>query len=269
MSMSAAFACALAYMIVRYVDNGVLAWQTMARPIVVAPLTGLLLGDLNTGIIMGGSLEAIFMGISAIGGSVPSDALSGSIIAVAYTISVGGAGAMETGLALAMTVGTIMESLNNAFKPVWAAMAAFWEKLALECNPKKFALINFLFYPVQNMPGFVAIFLSCAYGIEGIDAALAACPAWVIPGLNAAGTMMTAVGFGILLAQIWDPQICIFYFVGFIMAKSLGLSSLGIAVIAACVVITLFFLEKNIVDAKKSIGSTGATSAANSEEDFF
>ena len=51
-----------------------------------------------TGIIMGASLEAIFMGISAVGGSIPSDCLSGSIIAVAYTIVVGGDGAMETGL---------------------------------------------------------------------------------------------------------------------------------------------------------------------------
>lgn len=32
------------------------AWQTFTRPIVVAPLTGLILGDLKTGILMGASL---------------------------------------------------------------------------------------------------------------------------------------------------------------------------------------------------------------------
>ena len=61
----------LAWLIVNGVDR-VMSWQTFARPIVTAAITGLVLGDLTTGVVMGASLEAIFMGISAIGGSVPA-----------------------------------------------------------------------------------------------------------------------------------------------------------------------------------------------------
>ena len=57
----------LAWLIVNGVDR-VMSWQTFARPIVTAAITGLVLGDLTTGVVMGASLEAIFMGISAIGG---------------------------------------------------------------------------------------------------------------------------------------------------------------------------------------------------------
>ena len=99
MSITAAIICAVVYAVINWLDPYTLSWQCLNRPIVVAPLVGLLLGDFQTGIIMGASLEAIFMGISAVGGSVPSDCLSGSIIAVAYAIVVGGDGAMETGLA--------------------------------------------------------------------------------------------------------------------------------------------------------------------------
>ena len=35
----------------------------LSRPIVVAPLAGLLLGDVQTGLIVGASLESIFMGV--------------------------------------------------------------------------------------------------------------------------------------------------------------------------------------------------------------
>ena len=39
------------------------------RPIVIGPLVGLFLGDLHTGVIIGASLEAVFMGVVNIGGS--------------------------------------------------------------------------------------------------------------------------------------------------------------------------------------------------------
>ena len=39
------------------------------RPIVIGPLVGLFLGDLHTGVIIGASLEAVFMGVVNIGGA--------------------------------------------------------------------------------------------------------------------------------------------------------------------------------------------------------
>lgn len=74
MSITAAIICAVVYAVINWLDPYTLSWQCLNRPIVVAPLVGLLLGDFQTGIIMGASLEAIFMGISAVGGSVPPTA---------------------------------------------------------------------------------------------------------------------------------------------------------------------------------------------------
>ena len=72
--VTAALQICLAYYIVSLLDPVLLSWQCINRPIVVAPIAGLVLGDLHTGIIMGAALESIFMGISAIGGSIPADA---------------------------------------------------------------------------------------------------------------------------------------------------------------------------------------------------
>lgn len=252
MSITAAIICAVVYAVINWLDPYTLSWQCLNRPIVVAPLVGLLLGDFQTGIIMGASLEAIFMGISAVGGSIPSDCLSGSIIAVAYAIVVGGDGAM--------------------LMPLWAGLAPYWERLASECKPNKFRAISMVVNFIACLPGAAIIFLGVAFGIEGLQAGLAACPAWVMTGLAAAGTMMTAVGFGILLSMIWSTDIAVFFFVGFICAKSLGLSSLGIAVIGAAIALTLFFIDKRIIDAKNAVAAApaaGAATPANSEEDFF
>lgn len=269
MSVSAGIICAVAYWVFLMVDQNLLSWQCLSRPIVVAPIVGLLLGDFNTGIIMGAQLEALYMGISAIGGAIPSDALSGSIIAVAYTILVGGDGAMETGLALSMTIGTVMASFNSIVMALVSALAPYWEKLAAECEPVKFKIQTLVVAGLSAAVSAIVVFFGVAFGVDGLSSALAACPAWVLTGFGAAGSMMTAVGFGILLAMIWDPAICVFYFVGFICAMSLGLSSLGIAVIGAAIALTLFFVQKDIVDAKKSGGTAAASGPANSEEDFF
>ena len=277
MSIQAGVLCALVYVLLYALDYGFLSWQCLIRPIVVAPLTGLVLGDLSTGIVMGASLEAIFMGISAVGGSVPSDALSGSIIAVAYAILVGGDSAVETGLALAITIGTVMASISSMLNALWGGLAPFWERLAAECNPKKFFAINVVVCVLATLPSAIVIFLGVSFGVDSLQAALDACPAWVITGLSTAGSMMTAVGFGILLSQIWSAEVAVFFFVGFVLAESLGLSSLGVAVIAAGIALLYFFIERDIISRRGSGEDKGSAEAelasefkpANTEEDFF
>ena len=58
---------ALAYYII-YLLDCCLAWDATWRPLFAGWLTGLLLGDMKTGLVMGAQLEAVYMGISAIGG---------------------------------------------------------------------------------------------------------------------------------------------------------------------------------------------------------
>lgn len=118
--LQSALLCAAVWVFTQGVDR-LMGWQTLQRPIITATLTGLLLGDLQTGLLMAASLEAIFMGISAIGGSVPADACASSIIAVAYAILTGAD--VETGLALAMPIGTLMGAVYEMWKPVLAALA--------------------------------------------------------------------------------------------------------------------------------------------------
>ena len=61
-----AFFVALA-VFVGVAGHELLGMAMLSRPIVVAPLAGLLLGDVQTGLIVGASLESIFMGVVNIG----------------------------------------------------------------------------------------------------------------------------------------------------------------------------------------------------------
>ena len=140
--ISAGLACALIYWVINVTDS-LIGWQTLSRPIVVAPITGLILGDFRTGIVMGASLEALYMGISAIGGVVPADALTSSIIAVAFSIVTHSD--METGLALAMPIGTIMSNLRIVTFTVSNMLHEFFYGMTKRGEVRKYEIALFWF----------------------------------------------------------------------------------------------------------------------------
>lgn len=260
----AAVQICIAYYIISLLDPFILSWQCLNRPIVVAPIAGLILGDFHTGIIMGAALESIFMGISAIGGSIPADATTSSVIAVAYTILTGSN--TEAGLALALPIGAVMASFSNIFTPLWASLAAYWEKLAINGSPKKFMTQVFAVNALMPLVNTIVLFLAIAFGVESLNSALASLPHWVMAGLGAASGMMLAVGFAILTSMIWSKEVGCFFFLGYVLVKYLNLGTLPIAIIGAVVAITLFFAEKRTIDLKNSLA---VQQVSNSEEDFF
>ena len=65
------------------------AWQVMiCRPIVSGPLTGLVLGDLHTGLLMGAIMELMWAGIVPAGASLFPDSNVAAVVATATTITV-------------------------------------------------------------------------------------------------------------------------------------------------------------------------------------
>ncbi len=265
--MTAAVIGTIVYWVIYVLDPYIISWQCLNRPIVIAPVLGLLLGDFQTGIIMGAALESIFMGISAIGGQIPADALSATVVSVSYTILTGADA--ETGLAIALPIGTVMASVNSMFMSLWSAMAPYWEKLAVSGKPNKFLTHNLIFSCIISpIPGALVMFFGLAFGVTGLNNALADLPPFVMAGLGAASGMMIAIGFAILTSMIWSKEVGCFFFVGYVMSKILGMDSLSIAIIGAAIAITMFFREKSMIDMKKELMAAGVQSD-DGEEDFF
>lgn len=271
--VKAAIIVSIAYYIIYVLDMDFLSWQCLTRPIVVAPIVGALLGDFKTGIIMGASLESIFMGISAIGGSIPADATTASAIAVAYTILTGASA--EEGLAIAMPIGTVMASINAAvMSAIGSPLAAHWEKLATT-NIKQFNVQTMAWTLIQPLIATLILFVGVAYGVDGLNAAINALPSFVMTGLTAASSMMVAVGFAILTSMIWDKEVAMFFFVGYVIAAYTSLGTLPIAILGAAAAVTLFVIEKKNIDLKNEMteklknASVKATDGDDDEEDFF
>jgi len=79
----------------------------ISRPVFLGPLLGLLMGDLQTGLIVGGSIELMFIGALAMGAYIPPSAPAAGAMGTIFSILAGGN--PEVGIALAYPVGILMQ----------------------------------------------------------------------------------------------------------------------------------------------------------------
>lgn len=103
-----------------------------SRPIVTGVLIGLVMGDLQTGIIVGATLEMVFIGSVTIGAAVPPDVITGGILGTAFAISTG-QGA-EVALTLAFPIASLYLIIDNALTLI---VMPFFVHKADDCVAKR------------------------------------------------------------------------------------------------------------------------------------
>ncbi|STM47496.1 PTS sorbose-specific transporter subunit IIC [Escherichia coli] len=86
----------------------------MHRPVVLGPLVGLVLGDLHTGILTGGTLELVWMGLAPLAGAQPPNVIIGTIVGTAFAITTG----VKPDVAVGVAVPFRCRSTDGDYLPV-------------------------------------------------------------------------------------------------------------------------------------------------------
>ncbi len=234
-----ALCVAIAYYLCCYVQQA-LGIYHFNRPIIICTIIGLLLGDLRTGIILGATFESLFLGVIAVGGAVPADASVGATIGAAVSIlsNVDANTAMTIAVPVSMMSLILMQLSFGVVIPMFLPKV---EKYAKEGNAKGMVRTHWIMSIFSFLFQAIVIFVAIRLGVDYINKFLAVMPSFVTRGFAAAGSMLPAVGFGLLLNVLFDKKIFAFYFLGFLLVIYLGLPSIAIAIFAAIIAITYFF----------------------------
>lgn len=254
-----------------YGGNWVLGQCMIERPLVVGLVAGLLMGDVKTGVIIGASLEAIFMGAVNIGDAISAEPVTATALAVAFTVGAG----IDQGAAitLAVPVGVVTAFLSIFMNNVFLAFfAATFDKMAAEGNEKGLALQHFVLWFVKYAAFGLIAFLGVYLGAEPVAAIVNQIPANVMSGLNAVGALLPAVGMALLLQMLWSTELSIYFFLGFTLYQYLGLPMIAIAVLGVIIAVAFALRDKEIFDLTKKGLATQAVSndsVTSDEEDFF
>ena len=214
----------------------------MHRPVVLGPLVGLILGDLQTGILVGGTLELVWMGLAPLAGAQPPNVIIGTIVGATFAITTGVSAEVAVGIAVPFAVAVQMgiTLLFSAMSP----MMSRCDVMAAEGNTRGIELVNYFALLALGTFYFFCAFLPIYFGAEHAGAFVEALPKNLIDGLGVAGGIMPAVGFAILM-KIMMKNIYIPYFIlGFVAAAWLELPILAIAC-AALAMALIDFMKKN------------------------
>lgn len=198
------------------------------RPIVVAPLVGLVLGDLHTGIVIGATLELVFMGAFPVGASNPPDFVSGTIISTAYVILSGRE--VTSAIVLAVPIATLVLLFDNfmmTFVLTWGAHLA--DSYAEKGDIKGVERIQIIFGIGNKVVLSLVVGLGFVLGVPVIEKILSYIPEFVTYGLDVAAGVIPVIGFAMLARMMISKKTAAFLMIGFLMAAYLNISVTGIA----------------------------------------
>ena len=271
---------ALSYFIC-FGGNWILGVSMIERPLIVGTVTGLLLGNVSQGIIIGASLEAIFMGAVNIGGAVSAEPAAATVFAVVFSLTTGGV-TPKAALAIAVPIGVLAGIMtmfvNNV---VLSFLVPFMDRFAAADNGKGIVRLHFGAWFFRFFLFALVVFFGILVGRSSVQAFVNNIPAVIMTGLTTMSGFLPAVGFAILLKMLWSKELAVYYFLGFILVSYLKLPLVAVAAIGAILVVIstttdwkILQLEKRkpeVTTASDSIeDATGNNDAENDEEeDFF
>lgn len=229
------------------------------RPIVVSTVIGIALGDVQTGLLVGATLELVFMGFIQVGGAVPPDVLVGAGLGTAFAIS-SGSGA-EVALALALPIAVLAQSLKVIVFIVRSWFMDFAVSLAKNANIKGMIALNMAGLILQCFMYFAVGFVAILFGSTAVEAFIDNIPTTIMNGLEVAGGLLPAVGFALLLQPMMNKFNILYFVFGFALVAYVDLPILGITLLG---VVLAFILTYEMPD-KKAI----AAESTVDEEDLF
>lgn len=224
---------------------------THARPAIVGFLCGLVLGDMNSGLYIGGTFTLMSLGVAALGGSSVPDYGVATIIACAFAKTTGQG--PEIGMTIGLPVGMLGVQMDVLYKICNSFIAQKAQQFA---NRKEF---NKMYAIMYLCPIMVAVFMSLptaialTAGAPLVQAILDVLPSWVTGGLAVAGKLLPGLGIAMLLHYMPAKKYFNYILIGFVMSAYLGVPVLGIALLGLALAYKFYMDE----EAKTSIGFAG------------
>ena len=215
--------------------------SSAGSPVFAGFITGLVMGDLKTGLYIGASLQLMTLGISSFGGaSVPdyqTAALVGSYIAISTKQDA------SIGITLAIPVAMLMVQLDVL---KWS-INIFFQRM------------HYCGVLCTMCTSGIPVLLTVIFGPKLVGGIINYIPDWLSSGLSIAGGLLPAVGIGLLLRYLPVKSYFGYLIVGFVAAVYLDIPILGVALIGFAIALIIY---KN-----KSVEAVSPVVAGGMDED--
>ncbi len=248
---------------------------TLNRPLIASLFVGLIMGDVKGCIQVAIPMQIIYIALVTPGGTVAADLRAVSYIGIPLAYATCKSQGLEldseaaSGIAGALgafvgTVGTVQFYGTAMANLIWQHIG--WAEL--DKNNFKILTSVETWMPVIShiAISFIPVMLINRYGSQAVYTFREALPmdSWYMKALFTVGSLLPAVGMGILLNSVVTKPTDLIYFVfGFAIAKSMGLTLIAATAIGAVFALINFQMKLNSLGTK-----AGGAAAADDEEDI-
>jgi PTS system mannose-specific IIC component len=251
---------------------------TLGRPLVGGLVCGLILGDIQTGVICGVAMQLVYIALVTPGGTVSADVRAVSYIGIPLAMvaihSQGLAADSAEAANLAKSMGTLVGTVGTVLFYGTATLNLAWQHIGWKAvekgDFKKLYMVDWGLPWISHFAfSFLPTLIMCKLGASAVTAIQDALPmdGIAMKTLFTVGALLPCVGIAILLKQIVEKVTdFVPFFVGFTLAASLGLNLVACAVVS--LIFALLFYEIDMVKIKKAAAGADLDFDEDEEEDI-
>ncbi|EHB5082762.1 PTS sugar transporter subunit IIC [Enterococcus faecalis] len=232
--------------------NDSLISNTLTQP----AIAGMIMGDLKTGLMVGGTLQLMRLGIAAFGGASVPDYFTGAVLGTAFAV-ISGKGA-EYGIGLAVPVSLLMLQLDVVARFCNVFLLHSVDKAIDKMQVKRIPRLVLSGSVLWGLSRAIPILLMLLAGDAVVTTITDNMPEWLMTGLKTAGGVLPVVGVGILLRYLPTKQYIPYLLLGFFLAAYLKVPMLGVSIVGMVAAMLVF----------KRDGAKGTTQATTGNGDF-
>lgn len=244
---------------------------TLGRPLIGGLMCGLVLGDVQTGILVGCAMQIIYIALVTPGGTVSADVRAVSYIGIPLAMvalkSYGMDATSAEGAALATSFGAMVGTLGTVLFYGTATINLAWQHVgwrAVEKRQyKKLYVVDMVLPWISHfLCSFLPTVIMCKMGAGVVELIKTTLPmdGIAMKTLFTVGSLLPCVGIAILLKQIVKKATDFVPFLfGFALAASIGINLVSATVVAAMFAIINYKI--------KMLSISGVAAAAGAIED--
>ena len=226
--------------------EGILDQFQFHQPIVACTLIGLATGNLEAGVMLGGSLQMIALGWANIGAAVAPDAALASVAAAIILIK--GGNFTTEGIAVATAT-----AIPLAVAGLFLTMIVRTISVALVHTVERAHFVALL---LQGLRIAIPAAFLIAIPASAVQDALKLMPDWLNGGMAVGGAMVVAVGYAMVINMMATREVWPFFAIGFALAAISQLTLIALGVIG----VALAFIYLNLTKQGGNGGGGAATS---------
>ncbi|MBC2580219.1 PTS mannose/fructose/sorbose transporter subunit IIC [Clostridium sp. DJ247] len=212
------------------------------RPLIACTLIGLVLGDLQTGIILGGTLEMMALGWMNVGAAMAPDGALASVIATVLVIV--GKQSIGAGIAVAIPIAAAGQVLTIFVRTITVFFQHLADKYAEEANFRGIEMCHFVALLLQGIRVAIpAALVAAVAGTSVVNGMLAAIPPVITRGLQISGGFIVVVGYAMVINMMEAKYLMPFFFLGFVIAAFLNINLVGFGIMGT--VFAILYIQLN------------------------